>query len=252
MKVYTCRNNFEDMMCCIYDAWSEAINVGHDNVKLLCEPVLQQELFDEYIHVEYDKAKYEKVVRSIQKKISSNALVDIYYASLSSDKGAIDDIYRFLIKGFKLGVEYLNAYTIPEVVKILDLKRKVSREANYFREFARFVSFNNVYVCHLEPKSDVIGIVGRHFADRMPSEYWIIIDDNRKYAVVHPKDEENYIRILSDEEVKAFGVIETYQDEYTDMWKSFFDAIAIKERTNLECQRNHFPIWMRKHTTEFL
>lgn len=25
-----------------------------------------------------------------------------------------------------------------------------------------------------------------HFADRMPSENWMIIDDNRKKAVVHP------------------------------------------------------------------
>ena len=35
----------------------------------------------------------------------------------------------------------------------------------------------SVYVSHLEPKSDVIMLVGRHFADRMPSEHWMIIDD---------------------------------------------------------------------------
>lgn len=48
-------------------------------------------------------------------------------------------------------------------------------------EFARFNSIGNkVYVCHLEPESDVIYEVSLHFADRMPSENWLIIDDNRK------------------------------------------------------------------------
>ena len=43
-------------------------------------------------------------------------------------------------------------------------------------------------------------LVGRHFADRMPSEYWMIVDDKRKTVCVHPKDGENYLRYLTDGE----------------------------------------------------
>ena len=125
-------------------------------------------------------------------------------------------------------------------------------EAHYFREFARFTSLDDkVYVCHLEPKNNVIMLVGEHFADRMPSEHWMIIDDNRRFSVVHPKDEEFYLRYLTDEEFETLCRSETFEDQYTDMWRSFFKTIGIKERKNASCQRNMFPIWMRKHAVEF-
>ena len=44
---------------------------------------------------------------------------------------------------------------------------------------------------------------------------------------------------------------EEYEDEYTDLWKTFFHAIAIDERKNYVCQRNLFPLWKRKHAVEF-
>ena len=50
MKIYTCNNTFEDMMCCLYVAWAEEIKIGHDQIALKREPVMQQTLFDEYIH----------------------------------------------------------------------------------------------------------------------------------------------------------------------------------------------------------
>ena len=144
-------------------------------------------------------------------------------------------------------------YNIPEVARILELRRNVGNEAHYFREFARFNSIDNrLYICHLEPKNDITEIVANHFADRMPSENWMIIDDNRKTAVVHVADCENYIRILSDDEMEKLKKTELVSDEYTDMWRAFFDAIAIKERTNYRCQRNMMPLWMRKHATEFM
>lgn len=90
-----------------------------------------------------------------------------------------------------------------------------------------------------------------HFADRMPSENWMIIDDNRKKAVVHPVNNSMYIRHFTDEDMLLLQKTENMEDEYTDMWKTFFEAIAIKQRRNTECQRNLMPLWMRKHVTEF-
>ena len=90
-------------------------------------------------------------------------------------------------------------------------------------------------------------LVGNHFANRMPSEHWMIIDDNRKTACVHVKDGENYLRYLTDDEFSVLQKTESYEDEYTDMWKTFFHAISIEQRKNYVCQRNLFPIWQVKH-----
>ena len=253
MKIFTCKDRFEDMMTCIYVAWEEALKIGHENVHVQREPIFQESLFDQYIHVDADMDKVQKVVRSIKGQISYEAYSYVYYASLSIREDALQAIYNFLRVGFATGPAVCSMHANPHVMRIFDIKRKVANESHHFLEFARFNSLNNqVYVCHLEPRSDVIMLVGRHFEDRMPSEHWMIIDDNRKTACVHPKDGETYLRYLTSEEFEALRKTETYEDPYTDMWRGFFHAISIKERENRRCQRTLFPIWKRKHATEFM
>lgn len=252
MKIYTCKDRLEDIMTCIYDAWSEALKIGHDQICLKKEPVFQQTIFDEYIHIDADPIKAEKVIRSIRKNISEEAYLDVYYATLSVEEDALQAIYNFLRVGFAYGAEVLAHYTNQHVMRMLELRRKISNEAHHFREFARFESLNNsIYISHLEPQNDVIMLVGRHFADRMPSEHWMIIDDNRKTACVHPKDGTNYLRYLREKEFDTLRKTEEYKDEYTSMWKIFFHTISIKERENYVCQQNLFPLWKRKHAVEF-
>ena len=252
MKVYTCEDRLTDIMTCIYDAWSEALRIGHNQIQLKKEPVFQQTLFDEYIHIDGDASRAEKVIRSIRRSISEEAYLNVYYATLCADEDSLQVIYNFLRVGFAVGSTVLGQYTNPHVMKLLELRRRVSNEAHHFREFARFQSLDSkVYVCHLEPKNDVIMLVGNHFSDRMPSEHWMIIDDNRQTACVHVKDGENYLRYLTDEEFETLRQTESYEDEYTDMWKTFFHAISIEQRRNYICQRNLFPLWKRKHAVEF-
>lgn len=82
MKVYTCKDRLTDIMTCIYDAWSEALRIGHNQIQLKKEPVFQQTLFDEYIHIDGDFSKAEKVIRSIRRNISEEAYLNVYYATL--------------------------------------------------------------------------------------------------------------------------------------------------------------------------
>lgn len=79
-----------------------------------------------------------------------------------------------------------------------------------------------------------------------------LVDDRRKIAVVHEPKEEMYIQQLEEEQYKKLRQTEKVQDEFTELWKLFFDTIGIKERENRTYQRNLFPIWMRKHVTEFM
>lgn len=238
-------------MSCIYDAWVWGIKNGHENLKLMKEPIEQISLFDEYVHIDSDKDKAMKVTRSIEKKISTKAYIDIYN-SLLYYEDMLDDVYRYLRLGFKIGYEITDMLTEPIVMKISKISKKVSNEAHLFREFARFSSIDaKVYICHLEPKSNVVYYVATHFADRMPKENWMIIDDNRKLAVVHPKNESMYLTYLNDIQFEKLLESEKLHDEYKDLWQTFFDAISIKQRENYICQRGHFPIWMRKHAVEF-
>ena len=74
----------------------------------------------------------------------------------------------------------------------------------------------------------LIMLVGRHFADRMPSEHWMIIDDKRKIACIHPKDGTNYLRYLTDEEFDTLQKTEEYTDTYTCLLYTSFYALSVR------------------------
>lgn len=246
--VFTCNDQFEDMMTCIYDAW--ASRLGHSHVQLRTEPIGNLELFCDYRHVEKDSAKAASVVRSIQKKISMRAYMMIYRAAMSDQDDKLDAIYRFLVAGFYYGASIINYLQEPTVMRILELDRSVSNEAHSHREFIRFSNLpGDVLVSHISPKSNVLTLTAPHFADRLPSENWMIIDDTRYTAVVHPADQDYYLTTLSQKEMDHLSQLR--DDPFVDLWKVFFKSIGIEQRKNPRCQRNMLPLWYRKHMTEF-
>lgn len=52
MTIFTCKDSYEDMMTCIYAGWEWALKNGHENLRLMKEPIEQTSLFDQYIHIE--------------------------------------------------------------------------------------------------------------------------------------------------------------------------------------------------------
>lgn len=251
MYCFTCKEDFESMMTCIYRVWEA--RKGSQNVRLELEPVLQMELLTEYISVESDRKLAEKVIHTIQTKISMKAYTQIYLAAMSDDPYRLDDIYRFLRIGFYVGESVTDHLREAPVMKIFELSRQVSNEIHYFREFLRFSRIEpGIYVAHMEPKANIAALTAKHFADRMPSEDWMIIDDGRKNGVVHPKNQPFYVTQFNDREIEKLKKTEMYEDTYTVLWKEFFQTIGIKERKNPACQRNLFPLRYRKHATEFL
>ncbi len=249
MTVFTCEHEWEAMMTCIYEAWTS--RKGHENIRLEFEPVGQLSLFDEYVHVESDQVKAQKVMDAVNIKISPQVYYELSYSSMAYEPDVLDNIYRVMILGFAYGPGVLDMVQYRDIMRNRLIRKRVGGEAWSFVEFLRFHRMGDVYVAHIEPKSRVLPVLAEQFSDRMPSEHWIIIDDTHKEAVVHPRDEQYYYQKFTDEEFERTLSSEDENDEYTDMWKVFFDTIAIKERANALCQRSHFPIWKRKHAVEF-
>ncbi len=249
MKVYYCKDNFEDMMCCVYDAW--ASRAGHDNVELKIEGEFEYELFKEYILVECDHDKFYKVIRSIQSKISMDAYMLVYRSAMSFERERLDWIYRFLVDGFAQGRNIVNDYRFESVRQINRMAKKAGNESHLFLGFIRFEQMQNrVLYAEIEPKCNVITMVAPHFEDRLPDENWIIYDKKRKLAAVHPARQKYYIRSLDAED--ADKIKDLYDNEnYDSLWRTFFNSIGIEERKNPRCQQNMLPLWYRDCMTEF-
>lgn len=162
MTVFTCEDNFDAMMTCVYEAW--ASRLGHSNIKLNTEPIGNLELFCDYRHVDTDPEKTTSVVRSIKSKISYQAYIMIYEAAMSDAEDKLDTIYRFIVAGFHYGAHVVDFLQEPVVMRMFELKRKVGNEAHFHVEFIRFANMpGDVLVSHIEPKSNVLTLVAPHF-----------------------------------------------------------------------------------------
>lgn len=249
MTVFVCGSDVEDIWCGIYDAWMSRL--GHKNVRLEL-PGKNRELFCEYRQVITDEIKAEKVTDSIRHKLSEELYEIVYRAALSEDSDRADKIYRFLIYAFAMGTKVVDCLQIPAVFEVFRMTRYLGREYSHIIEFTRFSQMEEgVLLGRIKPRNDLIALVAVHFADRLSGENWILYDCGRKKAVVHQADRGWAV-------IRADSVLwqdrlnrKTDEEAYEGLWKTFHQAIAIAQRTNLKCQQNMLPLRFRPYMTEF-
>lgn len=251
MTIYYCEHEWEAMLTCIYEA--NASHKGQQNIRLCFGPIEQYNLFDEFIEVQADSEKAQKVVDAVNIRISQYFYSRIAYLAMAQEEDVLDLIYRLLLLGFNYGESVLEMMQYDVVTRANAVYKRYSSEVHHFREFIRFCQApGDTYIALIEPKSHVVVPLGECFKDRMPSENFMIADTVHSEAIVHMADRECFLKILTNEELQRIIEIEKHADKYTDLWKIFFDSIAIKERKNEKCQNNLFPKWMRQHATEFM
>lgn len=253
-RIYLCDNTIDGIFTGIFEAWSSKL--GHSNVKLEEKSEGSKysniELFAEYVAVDTDPLLAQKVARSIRQKISEEAYEMCCRVALSDYAGKADLIYRFLILGFAVGrsiTEHLNHEIVNMMFKV---NKNVSNETHHLLGFIRFSEQESgLLTSIIHPKNNVLSLVMPHFADRLPTERFLIYDANRKQAALHVPNTPWIIADVPELDVDRVREVSKYEDQYRDLWISFFNHIAIKERINPRLQRNNLPLRFREDITEF-
>jgi probable DNA metabolism protein len=253
-RIYLCDNSIDGIFTAVYIAWSSRL--GHSNVKIEEKSEGSKfsniELFAEYMVVDTNADLAIKVAKSIREKISLEAYEMVCRVALSDHSGKADLIYRFLILGFAIGVTVMEHLSNEVVNMMFKVNKNVGNEAHHLLGFIRFSEQENgLLTSIIHPKNNVLSIVTPHFADRLPLERFLIYDANRKLAALHVPNTPWIIAEVPEIDQDRVREVSAYEDQYRDMWITFFDHIAIKERTNLKLQRNNLPLRFRDDMTEF-
>ncbi len=253
-RIYQCEDSLEGIFSAVYVAWES--RYGHDYIELEVlgmEEEYNLKLFSEYIMVENNPENASKVANSIKKKISTHAYQMVARAALSNDKRKANAIYHFLVRGFAYGAKVEDYLSDPYVQIIFELNRYVGNDAHLYTGFVRFTELDNgILFAKIEPKNNVLEIITPHFADRLSKENFMILDVKRKIATIHRSNSAWFLTAISEEELTTLLSATEKKEKYEKLWKTFFESIAIKERENKVCQRNHVAIHYRKYMTEFM
>ena len=255
IRVYQCEDTVDGILSAIYDAGISGY--GHEYIRI--EPqspgyTTNRTLFSEYITVQTDSGKKDSVIKAVRSKISWKAYAFMMNALASdfSDRG--DVVYRFVAYGFTMGKQVCETLQLPCVKRIFAINRAVQNEAHYFNEFLRFQEVAqepSLLLGVIEPRHHVIPNLMQHFGERFISEWFIIYDKTHQEAAFHQADGSWELRLLTGQEAKKLEELTEKQEEYADLWKTFFDHIAIVERKNQKLQTNMLQLHYRKYMTEF-
>ena len=134
---------------------------------------------------------------------------------------------------------------------VAELHKKVWNEIHHYFGFVRFQEMGaGVMLSVITPRHDVLTMLGPHFSNRFPGETWIIYDNSRKKALLHPKGGRCQIRQGISLNLN-YGTDLSEEGEYEQLWREFCRSITIEERKNEKLQKQLLPLRFRPNMTEF-
>ena len=234
---------FEGLLTVIYECYYQKLQPEDIQV----EGEREKDFVSRYLFIETDNEKADKVYRSIEEKISSEALRNCYYAFLSDDDKRSLSIYHYIRLGFKKGRGIDAHLTLDTVSKLHGIARKVQRERHRMLGLTRFVELEDGSLYgKIRPKYNVLSLIAPHFAERLGPEKWLIHDEGRDLLVIGTAG--NWL--LRDYTRKEELPLHKREVFVQSLWKEFHQSIAIKDRKNKKLQRQLMPKRYWSHLTE--
>lgn len=243
MLILTYDGSFEGLLTLVYDSYYEKLTPG--DIQVTGEK--EKDFLSQYIDIQTEAEKADKVYRSISEKISSEALKNCYYAFLSDEEGRHITIYHYIRFGFKKGAS-VDSYLANETVRSLhSLTRKVKREQHRMLGLTRFMELEEgILYAKIQPKYNIVSLIAPHFAKRLASERWMIHDEARNLMVIGAKED----WLLRDYHPEGDLKLHEREALFQSLWKEFHQSIAIKDRKNKKLQQQFMPKRYWKNLTE--
>lgn len=250
MVVYRCEDTLESIFTAVYMVYEEHRDRGNVYLSLDRDPML----FTQEVLVRADHSKWEKVIRTLQKRFGQADYESLCMAltAPAQDKGQA--VFKTIISGIdgkRTWGHLFDDLANPDVNRAFKLALGASRENCHLRGFTRFEELQNgILYGEITPKNKILPYLMVHFSDRFPCENFILYDSGRKVYGVHFASSDWYL--VREEEIDKKRLEKNGQeDKYQALFKYFCYSYGIKERRNTELQRNMLPLRFRENMPEF-
>lgn len=237
MLIYIYDGSFEGMITSV----KRAIKEKAIPERIICESDDEGFLFAEKIIVQTNNIEAEFFIKEIVEKFSYKTLQNIIYAYLSEEKDIEKMILDYILSIFQYGQKVNGNLTLDPVLKIYKVCQRVKLEAHRLKGLLRFRKLmDNVFYAPVEPDNDVIKLIAPHFTRRLKNEKWMIHDIKRNIAIIYQGINWQLVNIEGNE-ISLQEIYDTEEKLYQELWKTYFQAIAISERRNPKLQKRLMP-----------
>jgi len=240
--IYIYDGSFDGLLCCVFESYDKK-EIPAD----IFLPGTSHTILFEVKKITTDVRKSNRVLLSIPQKIGLPALDFVRHAFLTCFSQKELYILLFLRLGYRYGPSIMNMLTNDIVNTLVKVVKHLNNESHLLKGFVRFSILNNVLVAEIEPKNYVLPLLTQHFCERYPEENFLIYDRTHSMALVY-RPYQSAVIPIDDLELPE---PDKEEQAFCELWRIFYDTIAIQGRNNPKCRQSHMPKRYWKYMTEF-
>ncbi|MDR0430937.1 MAG: TIGR03915 family putative DNA repair protein [Tannerellaceae bacterium] len=242
MFVFRYDKTFEGLLTAVFDAYSR--KTFPDTLLSEAEPAPM--FMEQEYRVVTETGKSTRVWMALNKKLSREVCGMLMHVWLSELPKSDELLLRYMRKVFDSPHSVTTNFTDDDVVQVEKIARKVSRERMHLIQFVRFIkAADDIFFAPVSPIYNALPLTLHYFTDRFADQKWLIYDIRRRYGYFYDLNTAEEVTLNDDTHLLGGKLDEKLmaQDEklFQDMWKTYFQALTIKERLNPKLQRQHMP-----------
>ena len=180
---------------------------------------------------------------------SVSCLQRLMLASASDDPTMPETVHQYLRLGFAVGPRVHDMIADPRVATYDSLARHVSGECEHTRQFVRFSHMaDGSFAASYTPGANTIPLTADHFAQRMLTERFVLVDPRHRVAAFHEAGERACQLVTLDAPL-ARNLAERHDladDEHyvRAMWQRFYQGTSLPGRDRAQRGYDLRTKWM--------
>lgn len=253
--VLLCEDSMEGILSGVYEAYrfkKEYKIESHDAIHLSVDNPVTYRLFTEYRTIETNYGNADKVIGTIRGRLGEEVYYRLCLAMVSCFEEKADAVYHTIVSALRTNDKMIMDRLGEDwVQKTFQYARASSNELGHMMEFTRFSELEGgILYAKIDVKHHILPFLMPHFADRLPSENFMIYDAGTDVYGFHPKQKQWYLVQGVEIDSDRFNITAAEKD-YQELFKQFCKTIAIESRTNKRLQTGFLPLRFRPNMTEF-
>lgn len=204
---------------------------------------VQLEISSEFIEIQTNEEKAERVFNKLKTLLYGDELDKIYIALRSSDDAKYTIIFNYLKTTIDKNRCVSKMFSNADIFRFDNLVNRVLLEVHRFKGFIRFEKLeNDIYYAKYFPDNDITSLILPHFVKRYKNMPFIIHDLNHNVISAHNNGKTKTI-------YKTLPPLKS-GDEFKKLFKTYYDSVFIKERKNHRLMNNYMPRRYQKYMPE--
>lgn len=242
--IYRYDGTFPGFLCAVYEACQD----GTSHTEGICTAMAPGGLFSSEKEVRTTSDRAERVAQAFLADCGRQAFRQLFRAFLAEEPGREDVLFRYIRNGFRLKKALYAHHMEAWAWTVWQWAGKTGAEAEKLLGLVRFSELSDrLLFAEISPTHDVLPLMAGHFQRRLAGESWAIYDARRHRAVYWDRKE-----LLLAEVPERLQTL-SYSGEETAMrrlWQTYYDHIAVQERTNPILRRSYMPQKYWRYLTE--